>query len=594
VGLLLFLAAAGSDAATGEPKRVLILQSFGRDFAPWNAISPAFKTELAQQWSGTIEFHEAALETARVDQPQTEVAFAEYLRALFAQRQPDLVVPIGPPAAQFWLRHRDGLAPATPMVIGGIDQWVLRTTVPVGSNDAAVTFRTDSAAVIEVILHVFPETTNIAIVFGNSPHEQFAAAAAREAWQRFTNRIQFIWLNELPLTEMCRRGAALPPRSALGFGSLVVDAAGVPYEQTAALDKLCTAANAPVFGLFEEQLGHGIIGGRLFSGEALGRAAGQLAARVLRGETAGNIQVPVIGMGPAIFDWRELQRWRVSENRLPSGSIVRFRQPSVWEQYRWYILGALAVISAQAATIAGLLMQRVWRRRTEKSAREVSGRLITAQEEERRRIARDLHDDLNQRLALLSVELELAGHGPAVGPPEMTSRLDDMAAHVKDMSSEVHKLSYQLHPAKLDQLGLVVASRTFCAELSAQSGVRIGFTHQNIPRDLPAEMALCLYRVLQEATGNAARHSGAAEARADLRLDNGHIQLTVSDAGKGFDLARARREGGLGLMSMQERARLLSGQLKLDSEPGRGTCVELTIPLATVHPTPQPERKGDV
>ena len=127
---------------------------------------------------------------------------------------------------------------------------------------------------------------------------------------------------------MSRRVASLPPRSAIGYGSLLVDAAGVPHEQMAALEQLCTVANAPVFGTEEEQLGHGIIGGRLASGRALGLETARLAARVLRGEPPGSITPSVTGPGPPTFDWRELQRWRINENQLPPGSIVRFRQPS--------------------------------------------------------------------------------------------------------------------------------------------------------------------------------------------------------------------------------------------------------------------------
>ena len=585
----MFLAVSlGVHAATGEPKRVLILDSFGRDFAPWNAITPALKTELAQQSPGPIEFHEASLETARFGDALAERPFAEYLRALFNGRKLDLAVLVGGPAVQFWWRHRDALFSGTPVVIGGIYQRVLRT-VTLTPNDTAVASQLDMQAIIEIILRVLPQTTNIAVVSGDSPLERFWMAQCRQAWEPFTNRVHFTWLNELPFAEMCRRAAELPPRSAVGYGGLLVDAAGVPHEQMHALDRLCAAANAPVFGLYEEQLGHGIIGGRLLSGEGLGRATGRVAARVLRGESPGSIRTPVIGPGPPMFDWRQLQRWHLDERRLPPGSVVRFRQPSVWERSRWYLLGALALLAAQSITIAALLVHRARRRRAEESAREVSGRLITAQEEERRRIARDLHDNLNQRLALLSVELDLAGHVPAAGPSGLVPQLEEMGAQVKEMSSEVHKLSYQLHPAKLDQLGLVTAARTFCSEFSAQSGFRIDFTHENVPRELPADLALCLYRVLQEAVGNAVRHSGATEAHADLRMVNRHIRLTVSDTGQGFDLAEARRDGGLGLLSMQERARLVHGAVAVHAKPGRGTRVELTVPV----PAQPAATKGD-
>lgn len=573
-------------AAASEPKQVLILDSFGRDFAPWSYSAPALKTELARQLAAPVEIHEVSVEASRWDAKEVETTFVQYLRALCQPRGPDLVVPIGGQAARFWGEHRLNLFPPTPSVLAGLDQRLVRT-LPPATNDVVVGFDLDLAALVEVILQVLPLTTNIAVVFGDSPLERFWVAQCRKEWAPFTNRIHFTWLNELPFDEMCRRGAALPPRSAIGYGFLAVDAAGIPHMEPETLSRLCAAANAPVFGVCEEQLGHGIIGGRLFSSSVLGRATGRIAARILQGEPPATISPPVAGIGPPTFDWRLLHRWRISERQLPPGSVVRFRQPSPWERYRWRILAVLAIMTAQAATITGLVLQRVRRRRAETSACEVSGRLITAQEEERRRIARDLHDDTNQRLALLSLELDLAARTKS--PFELAAKLETMAGQVRDLSSEVHKLSSQLHPAKLDQLGLVTAARTLCSELSAQSGMRIEFTHDPITRELPAEVVLCVYRVLQEALGNTVRHSQATEARAELQMSNQHLRLTVSDNGRGFDPVQARRARRLGLLSMEERARLVRGTLAIRAEPGRGAVVKLTVPVSLPPAAP----KGD-
>jgi len=563
---------------------VLILDSFGRDFAPWSYSAPALKSELARQLAAPVEIHEVSVEAARWGAEAVEAAFAHYLQALCQPRGPDLVVPIGGQAARFWGEHRQHLAPSTPSVMAGLDRRLVQT-LPPAANDVVVGFDIDLAALVDIILQVLPLTTNVAVVFGDSPLERFWVAQCRKEWAPFTNRIRFTWLNKLPFDEMCRRGSALPPRSAIGYGFLAIDAAGVPHMEPEALSRLCAAANAPVFGVCEEQLGHGIIGGRLFSSSALGRATGRVAARILQGEPPATISPPVAGVGPPTFDWRLLHRWRIRESQLPPGSVIRFRQPSLWERYRWRILAVVAIMAAQGATIAGLVLQRVWRRRAETSACEVSGRLITAQEEERRRIARDLHDDTNQRLALLSLELDLAARTES--PSEIAAKLETMAGQVRDLSSEVHKLSSQLHPAKLDQLGLVTAARTFCSELSAQSGLRIGFAHDDINHELPAEVVLCVYRVLQEALGNTVRHSHATEARAELRMTNQHLRLTVSDNGRGFDPVQARRARRLGLLSMEERARLVHGSLDIRAEPGRGAVVRLTVPVSLRPPAPK-------
>ena len=214
-------------------------------------------------------------------------------------------------------------------------------------------------------------------------------------------------------------------------------------------------------------------------------------------------------------------------------------------------------------------------RNAERTAHELSGRLINAQEDERRRIARDLHDDFNQRLSLLSVELELLGRGQS---GRAVSGFAQLASQIRHLSSEVHKLSYQLHPAKLDQLGLETATRSLCRDVARQSGVRVEFTAASVPPDVPPEVALCLYRIAQEALRNVVRHSRAAAASVDLQADGSALRMTVSDGGRGFDVSSAAV--GLGLLSMRERAHLTKGSMVVESSPDRGTRIVVNVPLA--------------
>jgi signal transduction histidine kinase len=568
-------AATAEPAEPGNTKRVLIIESFSRDFDPLNTFTARLKTELAEHSPWPIDFYEASLGAFRTGDTQTETALSQYLVALYTGRPPDLVVPVGGPAARFWWRYRQAVFPATPVLLSPVEHRVL-AGIPLGTNDSAVAFRFDAHSTVDNILQTLPATTNIAVVLGNSPLERFWAEECRQAWAPLTNRIHFLWFNTLPFDEICRRAAVLPRHSALLYTVFFVDAAGIPHEQTGALDKLCAVANAPVFGVFEQHLGRGVMGGLFISGDILGCETAQVAVRVLRGERSGANPPLVIGSTPPTYDWRQLQRWRIRPRQLPPGSMVQFERPSTWMRYRWYIVGALGIMIAQAATILGLVLQHSRCRAAEGAASRLTGRIITAQEDERRRIARDLHDDLNQRLALLSVELDLACQAEAHSPGP--SKLREIARQVKEVSSEVHKLSYQLHPAKLDQLGLVTSARAFCRELSNQSALPIEFKDQNVPRELPPEIALCIFRVLQEALSNTLRHGQATEAHATLRMTNRHLHLAVSDNGIGFDLAQARNHRGLGLVSMTERARLVHGKLRIRTVPGKGTRVELSVP----------------
>lgn len=223
----------------------------------------------------------------------------------------------------------------------------------------------------------------------------------------------------------------------------------------------------------------------------------------------------------------------------------------------------------RAARLAGELQA------SEAAARELSGRLITAQEDERRRLARDLHDDLSQRLSVLSVELELFGRGQSA---EEKVHVERLAATVRELGAQVHGLSYQLHPAKLDQLGLETAARSWCREMAQQSGIRIDFSAADVPAGLPPDVALCFYRIVQEALRNVVRHSGADAAQVELTYDGGLLRLAIVDAGRGFDRRVAREASGLGLLSMRERVQIVGGILEVDPQPGRGTRLTVTIP----------------
>jgi signal transduction histidine kinase len=211
--------------------------------------------------------------------------------------------------------------------------------------------------------------------------------------------------------------------------------------------------------------------------------------------------------------------------------------------------------------------------------------LIHAQEDSQRRLARELHDDLSQSLALLSVELEMFGQDPPADPKKIAARMENFSTQVKGLSSEVHRLSHDLHPAKLDQLGLVAAVSGFCKEFALAHELAIEFAGRDVPRTVSADAALCLYRIAQEALQNVVRHSGGTTAKVELTCDDGRLRLVVADDGAGFDPQAARTNGSLGLVSMSERARFVGGRLAIKSRPGAGTQVEVRVPITEAEET---------
>ena len=222
-------------------------------------------------------------------------------------------------------------------------------------------------------------------------------------------------------------------------------------------------ANAPVFGFYETLFGHGLLGGHLVPIEKQGRLAGEMAVRVLHGEDPASI--PVVGsqMHEHMFDWRELRRWRIPESKLPPDSVVRYREPNLWDVYKYYLLGGIGLVIAQSLLIVVLLVNRRRRRRAEagldasqEETLALKGRVLMAQEDERKRLARELHDDVSQRLA-----------GAAIGAGKLTQLLADsdpvgnLAGDLTDelagIAEDVHRISRQLHPSILDDLGLKAA-----------------------------------------------------------------------------------------------------------------------------------------
>jgi PAS domain S-box-containing protein len=221
---------------------------------------------------------------------------------------------------------------------------------------------------------------------------------------------------------------------------------------------------------------------------------------------------------------------------------------------------------------------------------KVSGQLIEAQEKERSRIARELHDDICQRLALLSMELEQADRASYQSPLEVKTNLDEIRIHCSEIAGDVQSLSHQLHSSKLEYLGAAAAIRGFCHEFSKQHEVSIDFIENDVPRHLPKDISLCLFRVTQEALHNAVKYSGVSEFAVELTTTAGEIQLMVRDEGKGFDVEEAKKTRGLGLVSMQERVHLVHGNLGVESEPGAGTSVLVVVPLARENQTSSEDR----
>jgi signal transduction histidine kinase len=261
-------------------------------------------------------------------------------------------------------------------------------------------------------------------------------------------------------------------------------------------------------------------------------------------------------------------------------------------EYRWVLDQGVPRFTSggQFVGYVGASLDITDRRRTEdelrasqRDLRALAGRLIEAQEAERRRIARELHDDLSQGLALLAVELDIVARRPPAMTAEVVGYLRAFSARVRELAADVHDLSHQLHPSKVEHLGLLTSVQGLCQELGQHRGLTVAFAHRDVPEAIPLAIALCLYRILQEALNNVIKHGHTDQARVELVGTPRGLRLQVTDDGAGFDLG-AKADGGLGLVSMRERLALVGGRLVVDSRPGSGTRINVCVPLEEAGP----------
>jgi two-component system sensor histidine kinase UhpB len=267
--------------------------------------------------------------------------------------------------------------------------------------------------------------------------------------------------------------------------------------------------------------------------------------------------------------------------------VILLRQPPFVASYRPYVIAGVAISAAQFALIVGLLLQRAQLRRARADSkreltlnRELAGRLISSQEEERSRIARDLHDDVSQEIAAIGVDLSyVRQHVPC---PDARDRLLSLGQRIAAVAESLRLLSHGLHPSVLNQIGLVGALQAHCSEIERKHHLHVRLSADEALEPRSPLVALSLFRIGQEAMQNTVKHGHAREASVSLARDDDHLTFSISDDGAGFDLAAARHNGGLGLVSLEERARLIHGELTIRSAPGCGTSIDVTVPAAVI------------
>ena len=576
-------------------RKVLVLYSTGRDAA----ISLTSERELPRILDNgldrRLDYHSEYIDAGRFPDPTYQAGFRDFLRVKYTGIRFDVVIAILDVSIQFLEKYRAELFPDTPVV------FFARTQVaPRLSNATGLTGEVDFAQTVTFARALHPGLSEVFVVSGAGVRDKVLERQAREQFRQFEPQLKFRYLSGLTTSQLEDRIAVLPANSIVYYLLVYEDGAGALFQPLEYLDRIAARANRPTYSWVDSTIGHGVVGGTMQRLEAQVGAIANLALRVLSGDPAAGIPVTRMNLDVAEVDWRQLRRWGISEGRLPVGTQILFREPGMWQRYKGYIVGASAILLAQTALIIGLLVQAARRRRAEAEVHrnqeelqrnserihDLGGRLLNAQEAERSRLARELHDDVGQQMALLAMDLQTLSAFDQDPDGEAEKLAREALARTDTIAKTLHDLSHRLHPARLRLIGLVAALNGLQRELShsEKSDVVITFTHEDVPATLPHDLTLCIFRVVQEALQNAVRHGHAKTISMHVKGRPSDLALTIVDDGVGFDV-KDKWGTGLGLVSMTERLESIGGTLAIHSSPGAGSCIEVTAPIASEHVT---------
>jgi signal transduction histidine kinase len=489
----------------------------------------------------------------------------------------------------------------SPLLYAAVDARFLQNAT-LAENQTAAAVANNPTLIFEDILRLFPDTQNVFLVMGSGELGRFWRQEFERESVRFP-RLRFLWADELTYAQILQRASTLPPRSAVYFLSLDVDAQGTTYPTERILTDLRARANAPVFGAQSAELGHGLIGGNLMSIETVSENAAEAALRILAGTSPALIKIPVLQPGPPIFDWRELQRWGVSEARLPPGSEVRFRGPSLWRDYRRQTLGVLGAIVVQALLIVGLLAQRRARQRAELESRR---NLSLAADASRRMtmsaltgsIAHELSQPLNSILHNVKAGEMMMGIANGAPPDVLKEILADIrTADVRATEIiERHRTmlrNRQMETKPIDIHGVVRESIALVATDTQERQIHVDVDLPPLPCIVTGDHVL-LQQVLVNLMMNAMdAMADTPPARRRVAVCNvivpGSVKISVTDRGTGLQAASGgtlfdpfvttKANGmGIGLTIARTIIEAHGGRIDAHNNPSGGATFLVTLP----------------
>ena len=606
--------------AVEEPSRVLVLSSF-RNSMPINA---DWYAGLVRGFSSAtdlrIEIDTEYPDLSSLGDSNYVDQLLDVYRHTYRERQPHLVIPVYTPALQFLLDHGESLFPGVPIVFLGADNRFV-TSRQLAPHITGISSISDIAGTLELALHVHPRTGQVAVITGSGEVGEQLESDARQAFQPYEDRLEFMWLRGLPLAELTEAVNELPDDTVILYLSQLQDRTGSKtYVPVNTLRDLSTVTNAPIYGLWDTLLGHGVIGGRLMMVEEDGVRAGHMALRILRGEKPAGVPVVYREGNPAIFHGPELVRWNIGEGRLPADSRIIHRRLPFWEEYRTEITIAGLVIVLQSLLIIALSLNRrrlkqtkltlqaECERRAQAESIALTQQRTLAQFGKERTLgamATGIAHEINQPLIAIQ-NYSQAARRRLHSDPSQTAKLNELLDKIEQQSGRAGDIiqhirtlvtsdDAELRPvsmyALLDQLIGIIG------EEIETGGCRVDYR----PRpDLPEVLAdqLQVQLVLVNLIKNAAQSMQPLEDKAEKvvsiemdRINDRELQVSVSDRGPGippdrlkdmFEPFHSEKAGGMGigLAICRDIIEAHGGRLWYKPNPPGGAVFQFTLQVA--------------
>ena len=358
---------SGMPVASSATRSIVLLFDERPELPGLARLDAEFVEKFTSDSAEPVEFFREAMDLTRFSSDAHKVLLRDYLRKKYADKPIDVTVAIRQPALDLLLNSADPLFPGAAIVFLGVDPAYFGSR-PLPPDVSGVLVTRDFAPTLELALRLHPTTENVVVVSGGSEIDLKLLETAKKQFQPYDGRVSFRYWTALPMQELLKELSQLPPRTIVLYTTFFRDGTGQAFVPHEVVERVSKAASVPVYGFIDQYVGRGLVGGDVYSFAEHGAKAATLALQVLSGHT--NTGFVVTRSSKVLFDWRQLQRWKISESGLPPGSEILFREPNIWETHRWQIVTVVAVILVQAALILGLLWEHRRRRRLEVEARQ--------------------------------------------------------------------------------------------------------------------------------------------------------------------------------------------------------------------------------